>query len=58
VTHAGVSLQLGIEGRRQQGEGAHQLEPGTPLVMVQPSDWLGRPGAPILSWNKLTLQVL
>jgi len=25
VTHAGLSLQLGVQGRRQQGEGADQL---------------------------------
>ncbi len=58
VTDAGFSLQLGIEGCRQQGEGAHELEPSTPLVMVQPADWLGRLHARILSRNKLTLQVL
>ena len=58
VTHAGVSLQLGIEGRRQQGEGAHQLEPGTPLAAAQPPQGLGRLRAWIRSGNKLTLQLL
>jgi len=37
VTHARLSLELGIEGRRQQGEGGNQLKPRTPLVMVQRS---------------------
>ncbi len=41
VTHAGVSLQLGVEGCRQQGEGADQLKPSAPLVMVQRSERLG-----------------
>jgi len=34
VTHAGVSLQLGVEGCRQQREGADQLKPGAPLTMA------------------------
>jgi hypothetical protein len=58
VTHAGLSLQLRIEGCREKGEGADQLEPGTPLVMVQPPEWLGGFAARILCRNKLTLQVL
>jgi len=58
VAHAGVALQLGIERCRQKCEGAHQLKPSTPLVVVQPSDWLGRLGGGILSRNRLTLQVL
>ena len=41
VTHAGLSLQLGVQGRRQQGEGADQLKPSAPLTMVQRSEWLG-----------------
>ena len=58
VTHARLSLQLGIEGCRQQGKGANKLKPGTPLVMVQQSEWLGRLGARISLWNRLTLQAL
>src|SRR2546422_5612487 len=52
VTHAGVSLQLGIEGCRQQGEGADKLKPSTPLVMVQPAERPGRLEARISSQNK------
>ena len=58
MTHAGISLQLGVEGRGQQGEGADQLKPSTPLVVVQPSERLGPLWAPFLFGNKLTLQPL
>ena len=47
VTHPGVSLQLRVQGCRQQSEGGDELEPGAPFTMVQR-----------LEWNKLTLQVL
>ena len=37
VTHARLSLELGIEGGREQGESGDQLKPSTPLVMIQRS---------------------
>ena len=37
VTHARLSLELRVEGGRQQGESGDQLKPRTPLVMVQRS---------------------
>src|SRR2546422_9934013 len=49
MTHAGFSLQLGINRRRQQGERGQQVEPCAPFVVVQPPGWLR-------GWNKLTLQ--
>src|SRR5260370_37586010 len=51
MTHAGLSLQLGINRRRQQGECGQQVEPCAPLVVVQPPGWLG-------GWNNLTLQLI
>src|SRR6266852_3083385 len=51
MTHAGFSLQLGINCRRQQGECGQQVEPCAPFVVVQPPGWLG-------GWNKLTLQLI
>src|SRR5216683_3155050 len=51
MTHAGFSLQLGINRSRQQGECGQQVEPCAPLVVVQPPGWLG-------GWNKLTLQLI
>src|SRR2546427_508344 len=51
MTHAGYSLQLGINRRRQQGECGQQVEPCAPFVVVQPPGWLG-------GWNKLTLQLI
>src|SRR5438445_4708450 len=58
VRHARLSLQLGVEGCRQQGEGPDQLKPSAPLTMVQRAERPGWRGARISSWNKLTLQVL
>ena len=58
VRHARLSLQLGVEGCRQQGEGPDQLKPSAPLTMVQRAERPGWQGARISSWNKLTLQVL
>src|SRR5216684_3644211 len=51
MTHAGFSLQLGINRRRQQSECGQQVEPCAPFVVVQPPDRLG-------GWNKLTLQLI
>src|SRR6266852_8968091 len=51
MTHAGFSLQLGIDRRRQQCECGQQVEPCAPFVVVQPPGWLG-------GRNKLTLQLI
>jgi hypothetical protein len=58
VTHADFSLQLGIEGTRQQSEGADELQPSTPLALAQPSNRVGGLDAGVSFGNKLTLQLL
>src|SRR3989442_7263720 len=58
VAHARLPLQLGVEGGRQQGDCAQQLEPGAPLAMAQPPEPLGGPRAWLWRRNKLTLQLL
>src|ERR1700730_18532646 len=57
VTHAGLSLQLRIQGSRQQSEAADQLQPRTTLALAQPSNLVGGRDARVSFANKLTFQL-